>query len=502
MLPFYQNIPFFTIVACMLTGIFSSLCHNGKTAFRLQMLLLTAVGASSAYALAEVVKAGESFTYQLGIVGHPWGNELQCGQLEISLALTFTIVMALCVLGGLEDIFHDIHPEKQTLYFIMCDLLLASMLALVYTNDLFTAYVFIEINTIASCALVMAKDNGATIAATMRYLTMSLLGSGLFLFALSLLYWITGQLLIPNTHDAILQLVESGEYALPLTLILGMMVVGLSVKSALYPFHTWLPDAHGSATTASSAILSGLVLKGYIVLVIKLIYQVCTPDIFRALHLDTVLLLLGALAMIMGSVNAIQETHIKRMIAYSSVAQIGYIYLGIGLGTQAAMVAAVYQILVHAFTKPLLFCCSGELANASYHNKHLYYLRGAAHRSLVAGFGFTLGGLSMVGIPLLGGFAVKFYLADSSMIGEWKLWVALGALAISSLLNALYYLPVIINIWSKELHGDEDPLLGLRAKPSKPAFILSVVVLSVGAVALGLLLAPVADFINTGLTLL
>lgn len=502
MLPFYQNIPFFTIMACILVGIFTSLVHDGRKAFRIQMILLAVVALSTLYLLVCVTTAGESFEYMLGIVGHPFGNELKVGPLEAGLGLAFTVVEALCILGGKEDLFHDIHPSKQTLYFVMGDLLLASMLVLTYTNDLFTAYVFIEINTIASCALVMAKDNGATIAATMRYLTMSLLGSGLFLFGLSLMYWLTGHLLIPNTREAVQALYSTGAYALPLTVILGMMIVGLSVKSALYPFHTWLPDAHGSATTASSAILSGLVLKGYIVLVIKLIYQVLTPELFHALHLDTVLLILGALAMIMGSVNAMQETHIKRMIAYSSVAQIGYIYLGIGLGTKAAMVAAVYQILVHAFTKPLLFCCAGELADASYHHKHMYYLRGAGHRSVLAGLGFTLGGLSMVGIPLLGGFAVKFYLADAALMGTWQMVLALGALAASSVLNALYYLPVIINIWTKDLHNDPDPLPDLRPKPVRKAFIVSVAGLSVGAVALGIFVQNVADFLAMGLSLM
>lgn len=502
MLPFYQNIPQFTIIGCMLMGIFTALCKKGRTAFVLNQMMLAAVGAATVYLLVCVTKAGEAFDYQMGIVGHPFGNELRAGPLEAGLALAFIIVMACCILGGKEDLFHDMHPDKLPLYFVMADMLLASLLAMIYTNDMFTAYVFIEINTMASCALVMAKDGGATIAATMRYLVMSLLGSGLFLFGLSLLYWITGHLLIPNISEAVQNLHVTGEFALPLTIILGMMTVGLCVKSALYPFHTWLPDAHGSATTGSSAILSGLVLKGYIMLIVKLIWQVVTPEIFCALHLDTVLLILGALAMIMGSVNALQETHIKRMIAYSSVAQIGYIYLGIGLGTKAAMVAALYQILVHAFTKPLLFCCSGELANASHHHKHMYFLRGAAHRAPLAGLGFTLGGLSMVGIPLLGGFAVKFFLADAAILGTWKMLVALGALAASSLLNALYYLPVIINIWSKELHGDPDPLPGMLRKPLAPTFAISTVCLAAGAVALGVFLQPVATFLANGLGLM
>ena len=502
MAPFYQNLPFFSIVACMLTGIFTSLVHDGKRAFHIHCTLLCIVAAAQSYVLSQVLRSKLSFDYQVGIIGHPWGNELRVGPLEATLALTFTLVMLLCVLGGWEDLQHDVHPDKLSLYFVMCDLMLASLMALVYTNDLFTAYVFIEINTIASCALVMAKDNGLTIAATMRYMVMSLLASGLFLFGLSLLYWITGQLLIPNIREAIGTLYATGAYAIPLTLILGMMMMGLSVKSALYPFHTWLPDAHGSATTASSAILSGLVLKGYIVLIIKIIYQVVTPEIFNALHLNTVFLVLGVLAMIMGSLNAIMETHVKRMIAYSSVAQIGYIFLGLGLGTTGALLAAVYQILVHAFTKPLLFCCAGELASANWHHKHLYYLRGAAHNAPLAGVGFTLGGLSMVGVPLLGGFAVKFFLADAALAGSWQLVAALGALAASSVLNAVYYIPVIVNIWSKDLHGDPDPLPGLRRKPVQPAFALSACALGTMAVALGVCVGPVTDVLALGIQLL
>lgn len=502
MAPFYQNLPFFSIVACMLTGIFTSLIHDGRKAFAVHCTLLGVVAAAQAFVLSKVLPAGLAFDYQVGIVGHPWGNELRVGPLEAALSLAFTVVMLLCVLGGWEDLQHDIHPDKLHLYFVMCDLMLSSLMALVYTNDLFTAYVFIEINTIASCALVMAKDNGLTIAATMRYMVMSLLASGLFLFGLSLLYWITGQLLIPSVRDAIQVLYATGEYAVPLTIILGMMFIGLSVKSALYPFHTWLPDAHGSATTSSSAILSGLVLKGYIVLILKLICQVLTPEVFRGLHLNNVFLMLGVLAMIMGSLNAIMESHVKRMIAYSSVAQVGYIFLGIGLGTPAAFVAAVYQILVHAFTKPLLFCCAGELASANWHHKHLYYLRGAGHNAPLAGFGFTLGGLSMVGVPLLGGFAVKFFLADAALAGSWQLIVALGALAASSVLNALYYLPVIINIWSKDLHGDPDPLPGLRRKPVQPAFVLSTAGLGTMAVALGVWVGPVANALALGVSLL
>ena len=189
---------------------------------------------------------------------------------------------------------------------------------------------FIEISTIAACALVMVKDSGPTLVATVRYLFLSLLGSGMFLFGLVLLYAVTGHLLMPQLTAAVAELAAAGERRGVLALSLGLMTAGLGVKSAMFPFHRWLPDAHGSATTASSAVLSGLVVKGYAVLLILLYVRVFTPDTVRALRVSDAVFVLGFSGMILGSVRAIGETHVKRMLAWSTVAQLGYVFMGVG----------------------------------------------------------------------------------------------------------------------------------------------------------------------------
>ena len=500
MVPLYYHVPFFSVVLLMMTGILTSLIRSGKAAMIFHLVMCALLFGGNLYLLVNVVQRNERFTYAAGILPHPWGNELAAGPLEAMLALIFLAVMAICVLGGAKSILEDVSADKQNLYFIMCDLVLASLMAMCYTNDAFTAYVFIEINTISACALVMAKDCGPTLVATIRYLMMSLLGSGMFLMGLTLLYHITGHLLLINIHEQVEQIIASGSYPVPLTVVMGLMTMGMCLKSALFPFHTWLPDAHGTATTTSSAVLSGLVLKGYVVLLIKIIFCIFGAENYRAFHAPDILLGLGAAAMVVGSVKAMGETHIKRMIAYSSVAQIGYIYLGLGLGG-AAVAAAVYQIMVHAFAKPLLFVCAGELAQASGHRKQMYYLRGAAHRAKLAGLGFTLGALSMVGLPLLGGFAVKFFLADAAMEGGWRMWLALGALAASSVLNALYYLPAVVQIWTTRDHRDDD-LQKLPRKWSGPLTALSILLLGVGTILLGVFCAPLGTLISSGLGLL
>ena len=495
MRPIYENIPAVSILFMMLVGIVSVAPKNKKTAYRITIAALLLLTIANLY-LTVSLAGGRCFTYAMGNWGAPWGNELRAGPLEALMASVFPFTMLMSVLGGRHDAENDILTEKQPLYYIMLDLLMASLLALIYTNDLFTGYVFIEINTITACALVMAKEEGRTIAATVRYLIMSLVGSSLFLMSVALLYGITGHLLMESLAPAIATIAETGSYLFPLAALSCMMVCGLSIKSALYPFSTWLPDAHGTATTTSSAVLSGLVIKGYIILMIKIFVRCYSFELINQLGLTDILFVLGAAAMIMGSVKAIRETHLKRMIAYSSVAQVGYIFIAIGMGTKAGLIAAFFQIIAHAVTKSLIFCCAGGLIDVTNHQKQLYELDGAGRRNPIAGFGFTVGGLAMVGIPLLGSFVAKLYIADASVGMGWMAVVALAVLGISGVLNALYYLPAIIRIWRYEDHEEQ------KAKKCDGRFALAVIVLTAVVIGLGVCYAPVTDILALGVDLL
>ena len=182
--------------------------------------------------------------------------------------------MFLSILGGRKKLIGEVEESKHNLYYILTNLLLSSLLALVYTNDLFTAYVFIEINTIAACGLIMIRQNGRTIEAAIRYMIMSQLGSGLLLMGICMLYDITGHLLMSNIHQAVVQIIAEGTYKIPLLVTIALISVGLAIKAALFPFHSWLPDAYGYSTVSSAAMLSSLVSKGYIFLLIKIFYRV------------------------------------------------------------------------------------------------------------------------------------------------------------------------------------------------------------------------------------
>ena len=175
------------------------------------------------------------------------------------------------------------------------------------------------------------------------------------------------------------------------------------------------------------------------------------------LKIIDILFVFGLAGMVMGSVYAMRETRMKRMLAYSSVAQIGYIYMGIGMSTRIAMVAACFHILAHAVTKSMLFLCCGQMVQDSGGKEQIYYLRGAARRNPVAGIGFTVGALSMVGVPLFVGFISKLYFATASVYSPGKMAAVLIVLGISMILNAMYFLPSVIAIWTPvKTEGEEQ----------------------------------------------
>jgi multicomponent Na+:H+ antiporter subunit D len=279
----------------------------------------------------------------------------------------------------------------------------------------------------------------------------------------------------------------------------ALLTAGIGIKSAMFPFHRWLPDAHGSATTTASAVLSGLVLKGYAVLLILFYVRVFTLETVLAFKIETLVFILGFIGMIVGSVRAIREDHIKRMLAYSSVAQLGYVFMGIGLGTAAGVAAACFQIISHAFTKPLLFMSAGRLSAIRGHSKKFQMLRGSAWESPMAGVAYAIGALSMIGIPLLGGFAAKYYLGLAAVGDPGKMLAAMLVLAGSSVLNAMYYLPAIVGIW---FPADETKAEPMAVEQGDMGFIISTVVFIVLNVVLGVAIEPVIGLIELGLKLL
>ena len=312
-----------------------------------------------------------------------------------------------------------------------------------------------------------------------------------------MLYDLTGHLLMSNIKEQVTIIASSGEYGIPLLVTIALMSVGLAIKSALFPFHAWLPDAYGYSTVSSAAILSSLVSKGYIFLLIKIIYRVIGFDIFGASEIIDVLFIFGLMGMIFGSLSAIKENDVRRMIAFSSVAQIGYIYMGIGMGTQDGMAASVFHILSHAATKSLLFIAAIGLTDVSAGSRKFIDLTGAAYRNKWAGVAFTVGSLSMVGVPLFSGFISKLLFAQAAVQVNGKMLPTLIVLGISTILNAIYFMKTVIRIYTPI---ETDQYSSITFKDMK-LYAVTLVCFIVLNVILGVSSQPIVDLIGQGLAM-
>lgn len=497
---FVQNFPFFSIIIAMFSGIISSVLKS-KQARNVTVAAISLITVMSLAVMLFCMDTGESYTYMMGHFPAPWGNEIRAGVLEGLTAALFGVVMLLSVIGGMGHTFEDVEGSKINLFFIIIDLMFSSLLALIYTNDLFTAYVFVEINTIAGCGLIMIRQVGRSFTSAIRYLMMSQLGSGLFLIGLSLLYDVTGHLLMSPTKEAVRSLVISGRYEIPLLVILAVISVGLAIKSGLYPFHSWIPDTYGYATPTASAILSGLVSKGYIFLLIKIFYRVLGFETVVASRIVNVLYIFGLAGMIMGSVRAIMQTDTRRMIAYSSVAQIGYIYMGLGLGTTSGVVAAIFHMFTHSATKALLFISAVGLYEVSGDKKDYHSLRGAGYRSPLAAVGFTVGALSMVGFPMLSGFISKLLFASSALLTPGKMLPTMIGLAVSTVLNAIYFLRLVITIFSPARENQEVTEAVKRPKSARVMLGGAICCFILLNLVLGCFSQPIVRAISNGLAM-
>lgn len=337
------------------------------------------------------------------------------------------------------DATEGIEKTEYGRYYVLLFILLMSMFGILYTNDLFNTYVFIEILSITTCAIISIKKKKDTYTAAFRYVMMNELGSLSYLFGVALIYMATG-----FTNITLIKETMQSAYALyPVNIIIALsfMIIGLGIKAAIFPFHIWLPDAHSSAPSTSSAILSAIVIKVYILVFVKVLFRVFNIEILNEMNISTILLVLAGVGMIMGSVFAIAQKDVKRMLGYSSVAQMGYILLGIGLLSFEGLRAAFFHILSHGLMKTALFLSVGEIIFYKKTRK-VNDFDGMGFIMPVAMGVFSIAALGMIGIPLTSGFISKLNLGLAVL--DQNQIIFLVILIISSLLNVIYYLPIII----------------------------------------------------------
>lgn len=452
---FICNLPLFMIIASLFTGVLCLLLKK-KPAYIISGLLIGLLVIADIVVLAYTAARG-TFTYTMGEFPAPWGNEIRAGVLECVVLLVFLIVLICSIPAGYRYLRWEIDPGKHNLYCALLALSAAAVCALVFTNDIFTGYVFLEILTLASCGLMVATEAGRIVLAGVRYMIMNLLGSSLFLLGVVLLYGMTGHLLMVPLHDALQVVCADPSMMLPVTLVVGILTIGLAIKSGLFPFYFWMPDTYGWSTPTTAAFMSSVVSKAYIFLLIKVYWRVIGMPLLSRMPIRQVLLFLGIAGVIIGSLSAIRSNDVNRMVAYSSAAQIGYIFMSLGIGGRAGYIAAIFHLLGHSVTKSLLFLVTPRLEEAAGDSMIFKDLQGSGLKDRLSGLLFTICALSMTGIPLFAGFTSKFLILMAAWDSASRILfvVVTVALAVSTVLNALYFLRTVIRIYSHP--EDEKP---------------------------------------------
>ncbi len=474
---------FLLVLAIVLpvAGLLLAFVTGGRYARGIALLLLPA-GLGIAIAIAMVVwRTGNTLTYFLGRWTPPLGVALRADGLSAAMLATTAIVI--CAAGLYAPAKFQVppgRPETRTslIFWALLLAVWAAMNSIFLGGDLFNLYVALELVTFAAVPLVYLEGSPGTLITALRYLFFALLGSVLYLLGTALLYGEYGTL----------DIVVLSEQIRPGSLVwleAALMTAGLIVKTALFPLHLWLPPAHAGAPPAASALLSALVVKASFFLIVRLWF-----DVMPRLPLEgaaQILGVLGSAAILVGSVLALRQARLKLLIAYSTVAQIGYLFLMFPLaagpgrtqaGLDAALSGGMFQAISHAFAKASMFMASGLIASALGHDR-IAGLRGVGRVLPVTVFGFGIGALSLVGVPPSGGFVTKWLLLTATVItGQW--WWA-PVILFGGLLAGGYMFRVL----APALAEPEEPLV-LCAEVSR-RHELVVVALALCSLLVGLL---------------
>src|SRR6056297_3740311 len=321
---------------------------------------------------------------------------------------------------------------KELAYYALAMLMMLGFNGMVLTGDLFNLYVFLEISSLSSYALISIGNKPAPFAA-FRYLIIGTTGGTLYLLGVGFLYTNTGTLNIIDMSAMLPMLVDNSSVVTALIL----MVVGIGVKAAIFPMHGWLPDSYTYASTPSSALIApiGTKVAAYVLFRVMLyLFGVELTD--AVVPISYIVGVFACFGIIYGSVMAIAQTEMKRMLAYSSVSQIGYIIMGLSLANPFGFIGAILHVLNHALMKALLFLVSGSMRLKEGHSLITKFDNSYRKKYPWTMAAFTTAAISMVGLPPLAGFFSKWYLALGTI--ENSNWILLAVILISSLLNAVY----------------------------------------------------------------
>ena len=422
---------------------------------QLSWLLATVAGAAccaiSIAILSQVLESGV-IIYALGGWAAPWGIEYRIDNANAFVLLIISIIYLISVLYAKRSVEAELPPGQRTWLYTAMMLCFTGLCGITISGDVFNVFVFLEISSLSSYILISMGRRRRSLPSALRYLFMGTMAATFFLIGIGLLYALTGTL---NMADLAERLPEITGRRSAIAAF-GFIVVGLAIKIAIFPLHFWLPNAYTYAPSAVTAFLAGTATKAALYVLVRMMFSIFPATYYTEIPaVHTIFLSIGVLGAIVASVMAYFQTNVKRMFAYSSVAQIGYMAIGIGLATVSGVAASFLHLFNHALMKTALFMAIGGLV----------FKTGKMSIESLANIGRTMpwtasailiGGLSLIGVPFTTGFISKWYLVNAALdIGMW--WLA-AIVLIGSLVTAAYVWKIVEITYFKR----ENPLITER----------------------------------------
>ena len=434
------NLPALQVVAPLLGAPLCSLLGRGDRAWAFAALTTWAAFGIAVALFARVLDGG-AISYVFGGWPAPWGIEYRVDLLSGFVLLFVTGVASAIMPFARDSVRAEIASGRHAAFYAAYLLTLAGLLGMTITNDAFNAFVFMEISSLSAYVLIALGRDRRALLASYRYLVLGTIGATFFVTGVGLLYITTGTL---NMSDIAARLPRSANDIAPLAAF-AFIVVGLSLKIALFPLHSWLPDAYAQAPSMVSALLAATATKVGVYLLLRFMFGVFGADFSTSVHPVTdILLPLAAVAAVAGSLAAMRQTDARRLLAWSSVAQIGYVVIGIGLASATGLTAATVHLFNHALMKGAMFlalgCMALRVSGADFDR-----LKGLGRHMPFTFGAFVVGGLSLIGVPGTVGFVSKWYLVLGAL--EQGLWPLAALIVATSLMAVVYVWRMVEAAW-------------------------------------------------------
>ncbi len=478
----FEHLPVLIIVvplcASLLNPLFSYWNTNVSKYITSISLLIASVFAFAQ--LAQVLQLGEPIHYWLGGWQPPYGIEFVIDGLNGTIILLIAVLAFMTALysSSMEKIDNKIYKYRSVGFNSILCLLAVGLLGMTSTGDVFNLYVFMEIVSLASYGLIAMGDNKAPIAA-FRYLMMGTIGASMYLLGIGFLYAATGTLNMADIARLMPGLVDS-----PLIVMsAASLIVGFGIKMALFPLHEWQPAAYSNAHHGAAPLIAGVGFKVPAYAMLRFMFCIF-EETSPIMHLFFEIIgLMAVLGIVYGSIKALQHTTYNKILAYSSIGQVGYIAMGFAIGNYYGIIGAVLHIVSHTFMKAGLFYVSGAL-KYKYDIKNIRQFGQIYRENPLTGLSLVICALSMIGLPPFAGFFSKWYLALGAIQSGHYLYVAV--LILSSLLGAIYFFRIIENVFMEEKTSEENGNVTSKTLELPWQMITVMLICAIAIVAVGL----------------